>query len=50
MRLAKTAKTMSDARSALRELQAAGCTHFSIHICHGHPAMLEEWADVIVGV
>jgi len=34
----------------IRELGAAGYTHFSIHIRHGHPEMLEEWADVFAGV
>jgi 5,10-methylenetetrahydromethanopterin reductase len=37
-------------RERLRELQAAGYTDFSIHIRHGHSAMLEEWAEVIAGV
>ena len=47
------AVTITGTRSALRErlrkLQDAGYTHFSIHIRHGHPAMLEEWAEVIAG-
>jgi 5,10-methylenetetrahydromethanopterin reductase len=30
----------------IRALRAAGYNHFSIHIRHGHPEMLEEWADV----
>jgi 5,10-methylenetetrahydromethanopterin reductase len=34
----------------LRELGAAGYTHFSIHVRHGHPTMLEDWADVFAGV
>jgi len=34
----------------LRELKAMGYTHFSIHIRHNHPGMLEEWADVFEGV
>ena len=34
----------------LRELNTMGYTHFSIHIRHGHPEMLEEWADVFEGV
>ncbi|MBM3221001.1 MAG: LLM class flavin-dependent oxidoreductase [Candidatus Rokubacteria bacterium] len=34
----------------LRTLRAAGYTHFSIHIRHGHPEMLEEWAEVFAGV
>lgn len=37
-------------RERLRELQGAGYTDFAIHIRHGHPEMLEEWADVIAGV
>jgi 5,10-methylenetetrahydromethanopterin reductase len=42
--------TRSELRERLRELGAAGYTHFSIHIRHGHPQMLEEWADVFEGV
>jgi 5,10-methylenetetrahydromethanopterin reductase len=34
----------------LRELRAAGYGHFSIHIRHGQPQMLEEWAEVFAGV
>jgi 5,10-methylenetetrahydromethanopterin reductase len=34
----------------IRALRAAGYNHFSIHIRHGHPEMLEEWADVLEGV
>lgn len=34
----------------IRELGAAGYTHFAIHIRHGHPEMLEEWAEVFAGV
>jgi 5,10-methylenetetrahydromethanopterin reductase len=34
----------------IRELQAIGYTHFAIHIRHGHPEMLEEWADVFASV
>jgi 5,10-methylenetetrahydromethanopterin reductase len=37
-------------RERIRELEAAGYTHFSIHIRHGHPQMLEEWAEVFAGV
>jgi 5,10-methylenetetrahydromethanopterin reductase len=37
-------------RERLRALRAAGYNHFSIHIRHGHPEMLEEWADVFAGV
>src|SRR5205823_4131666 len=33
-----------------RELRSAGYTHFSIHIRHGHPEMLEQWADVFARV
>ena len=34
----------------LRELGRAGYTHFAVSIRHGHPQMLEEWADVFSGV
>lgn len=34
----------------LRELRRAGYTHFAVNIRHGHPEMLEEWADVFAGV
>ena len=37
-------------RERIRELGEAGYTHFSIHIRHGHPQMLEEWAEVFAGV
>ena len=37
-------------RDRLRELRAAGYNHFAVSIRHGHPAMLEEWADVFEGV
>ena len=37
-------------RERIRELGTAGYTHFAIHIRHGHPEMLEEWADVFAGV
>jgi 5,10-methylenetetrahydromethanopterin reductase len=42
--------TRSELRERIRELGAAGYNHFSIHIRHGHPQMLEEWADVFQGV
>jgi len=34
----------------LRELRGFGYRHFAISIRHGHPEMLEEWADVFAGV
>ena len=34
----------------LRELREAGYNHFAISIRHGHPEMLEDWADVFAGV
>jgi 5,10-methylenetetrahydromethanopterin reductase len=34
----------------IRELRAAGYNHFSIHIRHNHPQMLDDWADVFAGV
>jgi hypothetical protein len=42
--------TASELRERIRQLRAAGYNHFSIHIRHGHPQMLEEWADVFAGV
>jgi len=42
--------TRRELQDRIRELGAAGYTHFSIHIRHGHPEMLEEWADVFAGV
>lgn len=42
--------TSPELRERIRELGAAGYTHFAIHIRHGHPEMLEEWADVFAGV
>jgi len=40
----------AELRERIRELRTAGYNHFSIHIRHGHPEMLEEWADVFEGV
>jgi hypothetical protein len=37
-------------RERLRDLQAAGYTDFAISIRHGHPGMLEDWAEVFAGV
>lgn len=42
--------TTPELRDRIRELRAAGYTHFAINIRHGHPQMLEEWADVFAGV
>ena len=42
--------TRPELQDRIRELRAAGYTHFSIHIRHGHPHMLEEWAEVFAGV
>jgi hypothetical protein len=39
----------SDA-ARLHELQGAGYTDSSIHSRHGHPAMPEEWAEMIAGI
>src|SRR5436189_4078154 len=41
--------TTPELRERIRELGAAGYNHFSIHIRHGHPEMLEQWADVFGG-
>ena len=42
--------TTPELRERLRELRSAGYTHFAVSIRHGHPEMLEEWADVFEGV
>jgi len=34
----------------IRELARAGFDHVGITIRHGHPEMLEEWADLLAGV
>jgi hypothetical protein len=39
-----------DRHMLIRELRAVGYNHFANHIRHGHPEMLEEWADVFAGV
>jgi 5,10-methylenetetrahydromethanopterin reductase len=38
--------TRTELRDRIRELGAAGYNHFAIRIAHGHPEMLEEWAEV----
>jgi 5,10-methylenetetrahydromethanopterin reductase len=42
--------TASELRERLRALARAGFSHFSITIRHGHPEMLEEWAELFAGV
>jgi alkanesulfonate monooxygenase SsuD/methylene tetrahydromethanopterin reductase-like flavin-dependent oxidoreductase (luciferase family) len=42
--------TRAELRDRIRELGAVGYTHFAVSIRHGHPQMLEEWADVFSGV
>jgi 5,10-methylenetetrahydromethanopterin reductase len=42
--------TTAELRERLRALRSAGYNHFAISIRHGHPQMLEEWADVFEGV
>ena len=42
--------TRLELQARLRELASAGYNHFAIRIAHGHPEMLEEWADVFAGV
>ena len=42
--------TRPELRERIRELRAAGYNHFAISIRHGHPQMVEEWADVFSGV
>ena len=42
--------TKPELQERIRELGAAAYNHFAIHIRHGHPEMLEEWADIFAGV
>jgi 5,10-methylenetetrahydromethanopterin reductase len=42
--------TRPELQERIRALRAAGYTHFSIHIRHGQPQMLDEWAEVLAGV
>ncbi len=42
--------TKRELQERIRELGAVGYTHFSVHIRHGHPEMLEQWADVFAGL
>jgi 5,10-methylenetetrahydromethanopterin reductase len=37
-------------REQIRELGRAGFAHVGVTIRHGHPEMLDEWADVLEGV
>ena len=38
--------TKPSLQERIRELSTAGYTHFAVNIRHGHPEMLEEWAEV----
>jgi len=42
--------TPSELRERIRELRGAGYNHLAVSIRHGHPEMLEEWAEVFAGV
>ena len=42
--------TKPELQERIRDLRTAGYNHFAIHIRHGHPEMLEQWADVFAGV
>jgi len=42
--------TSAEVREHLRELGRAGFDHVGVTIRHGHPEMLEEWADVFEDV
>lgn len=42
--------TKPELQERLRALRDYGYDHFSIHIRHGHPEMLEEWVEVFEGV
>jgi pyruvate kinase len=40
----------AELREQLRELARAGFDHVGLTVRHGHPEMLEEWADVFEGL
>lgn len=42
--------TKPELRERIRALRDAGFTHFSMYVRHGHPQMIEDWADVLEGV
>ena len=42
--------TTPELRERIRALRAGGYSHFSVHIRHGQPQMLEEWVEVLQGV
>ena len=42
--------TAAELRDGVRALRDAGFSQFSAHIRHGHPDMLDDWADVLDGV
>jgi len=42
--------TKPELQERIRELGAVGYDHLAVHIRHGHPQMLEEWAEVFAGV
>lgn len=42
--------TKPELRERIRALRDAGYRHFGVHIRHGHPEMLDDWADVFEGV
>jgi 5,10-methylenetetrahydromethanopterin reductase len=40
----------AELRERVQELKRAGYSQFSIHIRHGYPEMLEDWADLLAKV
>lgn len=42
--------TAGELRERVQELKRVGYSQFSIHIRHGHPEMLEDWADFLAKV
>jgi 5,10-methylenetetrahydromethanopterin reductase len=50
IRLTTFTATAPELRERLRDLAQAGYDHAGITIRHGHPEMLEEWAEVFSGV
>ena len=42
--------TKTEVQEQVRALARAGFDHAGVTIRHGHPEMLEDWADVFAGV
>jgi 5,10-methylenetetrahydromethanopterin reductase len=50
IRMLTVTGTKAALQDRIRALAAMGYTHFAVNIRHGHPSMLEDWAEVFAGV